>query len=192
MKTWTRTGAAAIAAALFFLIGVKPALAVDFRHPRQQRDLSPGLQQSLSDHLSDEAGHYFDAEDEKRAQHKVYVDLQQKFEYLPNWGPRNSLVVSAKLGGVEYDPNKPGTSKGAATGTLKYLVFTYSLQKGKWVEIAKPKWESQALGAAAGKKITQDMVRGEQRKAAVQKAAQTRAAAAAAAAAAQKAANRGN
>jgi hypothetical protein len=189
MKRLSESSAAALAAAFFLALAIGPARAADLRHPRQQRDIPPALQQSLSDHLSDEAGKYFDAEDEKKANHQVYVDLQQKFEYLPNWGPHNSLVVSAKMGGAEYDPSKPGSSKGAATGTLKYLVFTYALQNGKWVEITKPKWESQALGAAAGKQMTKNQIRGDQRKAAIEKSAQVKAAAAAAAEAAQKAAN---
>ncbi len=188
MRLRLAINAAALAAA-FFLLTPAAAGAVDFRHPRQERDLPPALQQSLSDKVSDAAAPYFNAEDDKKAKNQRYVDLQQKFEYLPNWGPRNNLLVSVKLGGAEYDPTKPGSSKGAATGTLKYLVFTYALQNGKWVQAAKPKWEMQALGAAAGKQMTGNIARGDQRKAAQEKAAQVKAAAAAAAAAAQKAAN---
>jgi len=184
------SAAAILAAALFILATVAgSARAVDFRNPRAERDLTPTLQKSLSDKVSDEAGPYFDEQDQKRAAGKPYVDLQQKFEYLPNYGPRNQLVVSVKLGGAEYDPGKPGSSKGASTGTLKYLVFTYALQKNNWVELNKPKWESQALGAKAAAQMTKHQAIGDQRKAANEKAAQARAAAAAAAAAAQKAAD---
>ena len=55
--------------------------------------------------------------------------------------------------------------------------------------MAKPKWEQQALGAAAGRKMTGNIARGDTRAQAQQKAAAAHAAAAAAAAAAQKAAN---
>jgi len=190
MKRLSESSAGALAAALLLALALAPARAAVLRHPRQQRDIPPALQQSLENRLSDETDPYFNAEDEKKAQKKIYVDLQQKFEYLPNWGPHNSLVVSVKMGGAEYDPTKPGSSKGAATGTLKYLVFSYSLQNGKWVELTKPRWESQALGAAAGKQMTENIGRGDQRKAALAKSAQVKSAAAAAAEGAQKAANR--
>jgi len=189
MRNSIVSAAAVVAAALFALIAFQPAWAVDFRNPRAQRDLTPALQTSLTDQVSEEAGPYFDEQDRKKAAGKPYVDLQQKFEYLPNYGPHNQLVVSVKLGGVEYDPTKPGSSKGASTGTLKYLVFTYTRENGKWVEMSKPKWEMQALGARAGAQMTRNQARGDQRAAAIEKARQTKAAAAAAAAAAQKAAN---
>ena len=189
MRNSIVSAAAILAAALFTLGPFQSAGAVDFRNPRAQRDLTPALQRSLTDKVSDEAGTYFDEQDRKKAAGKPYVDLQQKFEYLPNYGPHNQLVVSVKLGGVEYDPTKPGSSKGASTGTLKYLVFTYALERGSWVEMTKPKWEQQALGAKAGAQMTRNQARGDQRAAAIEKARQTKAAAAAAAAAAQKAAN---
>ena len=189
MRKLILSAAAIMAAALFALAPVRTAGAVDFHNPRAQRDLTPALQKSLTDKVSDEAGPYFDEQDQRRAAKKTYVDLQQKFEYLPNYGPHNQLVVSVKLGGVEYDPTKSGSSKGASTGTLKYLVFTYALSGGKWVEMNKPKWEQQALGAKAAEQMTKNQARGDQRKAAIEKANQAHAAAAAAAAAAQKAAN---
>ena len=188
MKSIVST-AAILAAVLFTLVSTPPAGAVDFRNPRAQRDLTPALQKSLEDKVSDEAGPYFDEQDRRRMDGKTYVDLQQKFEYLPNYGPHNRLVVSVKLGGAEYDPSKKGSSKGASTGTLKYLVFTYALEKSTWVEMNKPKWEKQDLGAAAAAQMTKNQARGDQRQAAIEKAKATKAAAAAAAAAAQKAAN---
>ncbi len=191
MRLRTVISAAAMAAALLF-IALPAARAVDFRHAREQRDLPPALRQSLTDKVSDDAGPFFSAEEEKKAKKEPYADLQEKFEYLPNWGPHNQLsTVSVKLGGAVYDPTKPGSSKGAATGTLQYLVFTYVLHNGKWVQISKPKWEVQNLGAAAGKQMTENIARGDKNKAAREKAAKVHAAAAAAAAAAQKAANKG-
>ncbi|HEY9158900.1 hypothetical protein [Candidatus Binatus sp.] len=190
MKNLKILSAAALAAALSFSPGASRAYAMDLRHARAQKDLSPALQQSLQDKLSDVAEPYFAEQDEKKAKGQLYLDLQQKFEYLPTYGPHNHLVVSCKLGGVEYDPTKKGTAKGLATGKLKYLVFTYELDAGQWVSIAKPKWESQDLGVAGARQMRQNLARGEQHKAAMEKAAQTRAAASAAAAAAQKAANR--
>lgn len=185
MRKSITSAAALMAAALFVLVSGRLARAVDFRNPRAHRDLTPALQKSLADKVSDEAGPYFDEQDRNRIGGKPYVDLQQKFEYLPNYGPHNQLVVSVKLGGVEYDPSKPGSSKGASTGNIKYLVFTYALENGKWVEVNKPKWESQSLGAKAAEQMTKNQARGDQRKAAIEKAK----AAAAAAAAAQKAAD---
>src|SRR5215475_15336059 len=132
------SAAAFMAAAFFALATPVITFAVDMRNPRAQKDLTPALQRSLTDKVSDVAGPYFDEQDRKRAAGKPYVDLQQKFEYLPNYGPHNQLVVSVKLGGAEYDPSKPGSSKGASTGTLKYLVFTYARENGKWVEMSKP------------------------------------------------------
>jgi hypothetical protein len=190
MKNLKMFSAVALAAALSFSLDARRAHAMDLQHARAQKDLTPALEQSLQDKLSDVAEPYFNEQDEKKAKGQVYLDLQQKFEYLPTYGPHNHLVVSCKLGGVEYDPTKKGTAKGLATGKLKYLVFTYELDGKQWVSITKPKWESQDLGVAGAKQMRQSLARGEQRKAAMEKAAQNRAAASAAAAAAQKAADR--
>jgi hypothetical protein len=191
MKNLKTLSAVALAAALSFSAYAPRVQAYDLQHARAQKDLTPALQQSLQDKLSDVTGSYFDEQDEKKAKNQVYIDLQQKFEYLPTYGPHNHLVVSCKLGGVEYDPSKKGgTAKGLATGKLKYLVFTYALDNGQWVSVAKPKWESQDLGVAGAKQMRENLARSEQHKAAMQKSAQTHAAAAAAAAAAQRAADR--
>jgi len=190
MKNLKMFSAVALAAALSFSLDASRAYAMYLQHARAQKDLSPALQQSLQDKLSDVVAPYFAEQDEKKAEGRQYIDLQQKFEYLPTYGPHNHLVVSCKLGGVEYDPAKPGTAKGLATGKLKYLVFTYALDGKQWVSVAKPKWESQDLGVAGARQMNQNLARGEQRKAAMEKAARTRAAASAAAAAAQKAADR--
>ncbi len=187
MKNRQITSAAAlIAAALLFLLPVVPARATTLPYHRVQKDLSPALQRSLTDKVSQDAGPYLDKQDERKSAKKTYVDLQEKFEYLPSWGPHNQLTCSVKLGGAEYDPTKPGSSKGAATGTLKYLVFSYAYFDGHWVQIAKPKWEEQRLGAAAGRQMTGNIARGDKRQ---QQSARVHAAAAAAAAAAQGAAN---
>jgi hypothetical protein len=190
MKNLKILSAVALAAALFFPLNASRAHAYDLQHARAQKDLTPALQNSLQDKLSDVTGPYFDEQDEKKAKGQVYIDLLQKFEYLPTYGPHNHLVVSCKLGGVEYNPVKPGTNKGLATGNLKYLVFTYALENGQWVSVSKPKWETQNLGAAGTAQMRQNLAHGEQRKAAMEKTAQTHAAAAAAAAAAQRAADR--
>jgi hypothetical protein len=190
MKNFKTLSAVALAAALFFPLNAPRAHAMDLQHARAQKDLSPALQQSLQDKLSDVSGPYFDEQDEKKAKGQIYIDFMQKFEYLPTYGPHNHLVVSCKLGGVEYDPSKKGTAKGLATGKLRYLVFTYELDGGQWVSVAKPKWEAQDLGVAGAKEMRQNLAHGEQRKAAMEKSAETHAAAAAAAEAAQKAADR--
>jgi len=190
MKNLKILSAVALAAALFFPLNGSRADAYDLQHARAQKDLTPALQQSLQDKLSDVSGPYFDEQDEKKAKGQVYIDLLQKFEYLPTYGPHNHLVVSCKLGGVEYNPVKPGTTKGLATGNLKYLVFTYALENGQWVSVTKPKWETQNLGAAGAAQMRKNLARGEQRQATMEKSAETHAAAAAAAAAAQRAADR--
>ena len=194
MKSFKILSAVALAVALFFSQGITRVLAMDLRHARAQKDLTPALQQSLQDKLSDVADPYFNEQDDKKAKGGKYLDLQMKFEYLPTYGPHNQLTVSCKMGGVEYDMSKKdqkgATSKGLATGVLKYLVFTYALENGKWVSVAKPKWESQDLGVAGAKQMRDSLERGEKRKAAIEKNMQTRQAASAAAAAAQKAADR--
>ena len=189
MKNFKTLSAVAFAAALFFPLNIAHAQTMDLQHARAQKDLTPALQQSLQDKLSDVAEPYFDEQDDKKAKGQVYIDLMQKFEYLPTYGPHNHLVVSCKLGGVEYNPTQKGTAKGLATGKLKYLVFTYALDCGQWVSVAKPKWESQDLGVAGTRQMNKNLARGEQRQAAMEKSAETHAAAAAAAAAAQKAAD---
>jgi hypothetical protein len=191
MKNFKILSAVALAAALFFSPGVSHAFSRDLQHARAQKDLTPALQHSLEDKLSEVAEPYFNQQDDLKAKKGKYLDLQMKFEYLPTYGPHNQLVVSCKMGGVEYDLSKPGgTSKGLATGVLKYLVFTYALEGKNWVQVAKPKWESQDLGVAGAKQMREGLARGEKRKAAVEKMMQTRQAASAAAAAAQKAADR--
>ncbi len=154
------------AAALYFSLCSSAAYAVDMRQRRQPKDLPPAVRNQLSDMLSEKVEPYLEAEEDKKRKGQPYTDLQPKFEYLPTYGPGGTTVVSAKLGGAEYNPAKPAKSdKGAATGKLKYLVFTYALQNGKWIEYKKPKWESQDLGAAAGKKMTAAADRAEKIKA---------------------------
>jgi hypothetical protein len=155
------------AVALTPFVWTRTSLAFDARFHRQPKDLPPKLASSLTEQVSDEAGPYLDKEEEKHRNGERYVDLQPKFEYLPNYGPDRSLMVSVKLGGAEYQPAKGETGKGKATGVLKYLVFSYALQSGKWVESAKPRWEKQDLGAAAAKKMTAAAERAEKRKAAL-------------------------
>jgi len=156
-----------VAAAIALVLSLPVAAsAVDLSHPRQQHDLTPALRDQLTDTLSDEASTFLNAEDEKKSRNEPYVDFQPQFQYLPNYGPGGRVVVSAKLGGAEYVPPKSGVGKGTATGKLKYLVFTYSLVKGKWVELNKPKWETQDLGPKAAKKMTAAAERAEKYKAA--------------------------
>jgi hypothetical protein len=92
MKNSKILSAVALAAALFF--PPNASRAYDLQHARAQKDLTPALQQSLQDKLSDVSGPYFDEQDEKKAKGQVYIDLLQKFEYLPTYGPHNHLVVS--------------------------------------------------------------------------------------------------
>ncbi|HXN86582.1 MAG TPA: hypothetical protein VN867_10950, partial [Candidatus Binataceae bacterium] len=130
MKRISVISAVAIAAALFSLgtIATSTASAQQYvmRRVRQPKDISPALKQSLDDKVSEDAYPYLDKEDEKKKDGTPYTDLQEKFEYLPNYGPDGGIsTVSVKLGGAEYDPKSKATTKGAATGKLKYLVFSY-------------------------------------------------------------------
>lgn len=176
------------ATATLFSVRPPPAIAFDARYHREPKDLPPKLASSLTDRVSDQALPFLAKEEERRKSGARYVDLQPKFEYLPNYGPGGHLVVSVKLGGAEYEPVKNETGKGKATGRLKYLVFTYALEKGKWIEFNKPKWEIQDLGPAGAKKMTAAAQRAEKRKAA--QAARRQAALQKAAEKAQKAANK--
>jgi hypothetical protein len=159
------------APAILFAFAVRPSFAFDASYHREPKDLPPQLASRLTEQLSDEAEPYLDHEDEKHTSGETYVDLQSKFEYLPSTGSDGRMVVSAKLGGAEYQPVKGAAGKGKATGKLKYLVFSYALDNGKWVEINKPRWETQDLGAAAGKKMTASAARTEKRKALARQAA---------------------
>src|SRR5215469_6550764 len=108
MKTLKALSAIILAGALSIPSYASNAHAYDLQHARAQKDLTPALQQSLEDKLSDVTGPYFDEQDEKKSHNQIYIDLQQKFEYLPTYGPHHQLVVSCKRGGVEYEPSKKG------------------------------------------------------------------------------------
>jgi|SRR5271167_1440874 len=174
MKRILATSAVALAAALFFLpiIGGGTASAQDYvmRRVRQPKDLPAGLQKSLDDKVSEDAATYLDQEDAKKMAGKPYTDFVPKFEYLPNYGPNGQLsTVSVKLGGAEYDPTDKSTTKGKATGKLKYLVFSYTRQGSKWTPIAPPKWESQDLGKKAATEMTEHQKIGDHNKAITEK-----------------------
>lgn len=167
VDTRRRLGAIAAGVAMgAILLTAGAARAADLRRLRHPKDLSPQLKEQLADTLSDRTETFFAAEQRKHEEGKPYVDLQSKFEYLPSPSLNGNTVVSAKLGGAEYNPASHATPKGAATGKLKYLVLTYALVKGKWVEIRKPKWEVQDLGAEGAKKMTASAERASARRAA--------------------------
>ncbi len=174
MKRILATSAVAMAAALLFLgsIGGSTASAQNYvmRRVRQPKDIPEALRKSLDDKVSEDAASYLDKEDEKKMSGKPYTDFVPKFEYLPNYGPNGQLsTVSVKLGGAEYDPTSKATTKGAATGKLKYLVFSYTRQGSKWMPIAQPKWESQDLGKKAGTEMTEHQKIGDRNKAITEK-----------------------
>lgn len=166
---------AAVAGALVFLILLAglPMRAFGFGQPAT---IPPKLKKELGDRVWDEAQYYMAAEQKKQEDKQTYVDLQPMFEYLPSRTPNGALVVSIKLGGVQYNAGESGSSKGAATGTMKYLVFTYELKHGRWVEIRKPKWESQHMGRRAASELTEHIRQADQERAAL-KAKQEREAA---------------
>ncbi|HZZ07449.1 MAG TPA: hypothetical protein VFE43_02825 [Candidatus Binataceae bacterium] len=123
--------------------------------------LSQSQFQALNDKLSNEVGYYLGAEEEKHADGKPYIDLGQRFEYMPSRGRGGAMVIHAKIGGAEYVPNKGEMTKGIATGKLKYLVFTYALHGGEWTEVAKPLWQTQMLGQKAAQRMTEAAARDE-------------------------------
>jgi len=123
--------------------------------------LSLAQLQALNDKLSTEFGYYLGAEEEKHADGKPYVDLGQRFEYMPSRGRGGAIVVHAKCGGAEYVPNNGEMAKGIATGKIKYLLFTYALNHGQWTEIGKPRWQTQSLGPAAARRMTEAAARDE-------------------------------
>jgi hypothetical protein len=173
MKRLVIMSAVAAAAALLFfppMTSTAPAQTYTMRRVRQPKDIPEALRKTLDDKVSEDAGPYLDQEDRNKMDGKLYTDFVPKFEYLPNYGPDGQLsTVSVKLGGAEYDPKSKATSKGAATGKLKYLVFSYARQGSKWVEISKPKWESQDLGKQAAKAMTQHQQIGDHNKAITEK-----------------------
>jgi hypothetical protein len=180
MKRIVANSAVAMAAALFFLgslgtFGATTASAQTYtmRRVRQPKDIPPALQKSLDDKVSEDAATYLDQEDAKKMAGKPYTDFVPKFEYLPNYGPNGQLsTVSVKLGGAEYDPTDKSTTKGKATGKLKYLVFSYTREGSKWTPIAKPKWESQDLGKLAATQMTEHQKIGDHNKAITEKYAE--------------------
>jgi hypothetical protein len=153
MSFWRRglLAAGCLAAALAAGLAFAPATAA--------QPLSQAPLQALNDKLSNEVGFYLGAEEEKHADGKPYIDLGQRFEYMPSRGRGGGIVVHAKIGGAEYVPNNGELSKGIATGRLKYLVFTYALHHGQWAEIAKPQWQTQVLGRKAAQRMTEAAAR---------------------------------
>ncbi len=123
--------------------------------------LTPAQYKALNDKMSDEVAFYLGAEDEKHADGKPYVDFDPRFEYMPSRGAHGELVIHAKVGGAEYVPDKGEITKGIATGKLKYVLFTYALRHGQWVEIAKPQWHTQTLGKKAARRMTEAAERDE-------------------------------
>ena len=174
MKRFVILSAVPLAAALVFPapFTASNASAQNYvmRRVRQPKDIPEALRKTLDDKVSEDAGPYLDQEDRNKMDGKPYTDFVPKFEYLPNYGPDGGIsTVSVKLGGAEYDPKSKATTKGAATGKLKYLVFSYTRQGGKWIEISKPKWESQDLGKEAAKAMTGHQQIGDHNKAITEK-----------------------
>lgn len=162
---WRRGLAAArcIAAAL--------ALALALPRAARAQALSHTQLQALNDKLSTEFGYYLGAEEEKHSDGKPYIDLGQRFEYMPSRGRGGAVIVHAKCGGAEYVPNQGEMTKGIATGRIKYLVFTYALSHGQWTEIGKPQWQTQSLGRKAAERMTEAAKRDEAAEAAARERA---------------------
>ena len=136
-------------------------LGLALPHAAAAQALSQAQLQALNDKLSTEFGYYLGAEEERHSDGKPYVDLSQRFEYMPSRGRGGGIVVHAKCAGAEYVPNKGEMTKGIATGKIKYLLFTYALRNGQWIEIGKPQWQTQSLGRAAAERMTEAAARDE-------------------------------
>lgn len=149
------------------------AIALGLARPPAARAqaLSQAQLKALNDKLSTEFGYYLGAEEEKHADGKPYVDLGQRFEYMPSRGRGGAMIIHAKVGGAEYVPNHGEMTKGIATGKLKYLLFTYALRHGEWTEIAKPHWQTQSLGRKAAERMTAAAARDEAAEAAARERA---------------------
>lgn len=137
------------------------AFGVAFPSAAGAQALSQAQLQTLNDKLSTAVSYYLGAEEEKHADGKPYIDLGQRFEYMPSRGRGGTIVVHAKCGGAEYVPNNGEMSKGIATGKIKYLLFTYALSRGEWTEIGKPRWQTQSLGPKAAQRMTEAAARDE-------------------------------
>ena len=137
------------------------ALGLAFVQSASAQALSHAQLQALNDKLSTEFGYFLGAEEEKHADGKPYIDLGQRFEYMPSRGRGGGIIVQAKCAGAEYVPNKGEMTKGIATGRIKYLFFTYALRGGEWTEIAKPRWQTQSLGHKAAERMTEAAERDE-------------------------------
>jgi hypothetical protein len=149
------------ARALRWLCVAMAAIAFAIPRPARAQSLSRAQLKSLNDKLSNEFAYYLGAEEEKHADGKPYVDLGQRFEYMPSRGNGGGVIVHAKCGGAEYVPDKGEMTKGIATGRIRYLEFTYALRNGGWTEIAKPRWQTQSLGRKAAERMTEAARRDE-------------------------------
>jgi Protein of unknown function (DUF1329) len=163
-----------LAVALFLIPALAAAQTFHMRRVRMPKNLPPALRQSLMDQVTNDVSPYLNREDSRKAAGEAYTDLQQRFEYLPNRGRGGRLIVSVKLGGAEYNPKGAAGGKGSATGRLRYLVFTYARSGNKWVQIAKPKWETQSLGKAAAAQMTRRRSLAEKQNAAAEAAQEER------------------
>jgi hypothetical protein len=137
------------------------AFGLAFPRAASAQALTQAQLQALNDKLSTEFGYYLGAEEERHADGKSYIDLGQRFEYMPSRGRGGAIIVHAKCGGAEYVPNKGEMTKGVATGKIKYLLFTYTLSHGAWTEIGKPRWQTQSLGPEAAQRMTDAATRDE-------------------------------
>lgn len=147
------------------------ALGLALPHGAGAQALSQAQLQALNDKLSTEFGYYLGAEEEKHADGKPYIDLGQRFEYMPSRGRGGGIVIHAKCGGAEYVPNKGEMTKGIATGKIKYLLFTYALRNGEWTQVGKPQWQTQSLGHKAAERMTEAAERDEAAEAAARERA---------------------
>ena len=110
LRGWieSRHGCAAAAGALAVAI----ALSLAGARGAAAQALSHTQLQALNDKLSTEFGYYLGAEEERHADGKSYVDLGQRFEYMPSRSRGGAVIVHAKCGGAEYVPNKGEMTKG--------------------------------------------------------------------------------
>jgi hypothetical protein len=121
-----------------------PPLEFTYTKPEPTRDVAARLRATVAQEL----GPFARDEQAKKRRGEPYVDLDSRFEYAPTFGPSGEVAVSVQVGGKVLTPMPTGaeSSRSADSEQSRYLVFTYALIGGRWVELAKPRWEVRERG----------------------------------------------
>jgi hypothetical protein len=139
-------GLAALAARTAMLL-LRPAgkIAVPHTRPAYSRpDLARELSAQLNDAVARELEPFARDQAMKKLRGEPYVDLNSKFEYAPAYGFGGRVAISVMVGGPMRTTlsGLSGVARTATSQQVRYLVFTYALVEGRWVELSKPRWET--------------------------------------------------